>query len=223
MAEKKLSDEFKAIEQKWKPMPIEESIKMYESWSDKYDSDMDVWQYDSPKGTAVRFSELNLPKDINILDCGAGTGLLAIYLKQFGYQNIDALDGCEKMLEKAREKNLYSRYFVSFVGPTIQLPFLSDTYDALVMCGVFTPGHFPVQVGTFEQLLRVVKKGGILSWGMADPEHYADRDPAYANDGFNKLIEQLKSKNLIEVVKDHPKELPSVQPKKRYFWAVRKL
>lgn len=132
MAEKKLSDEFKAIEQKWKPMPIEESIKMYESWSDKYDSvspvdlglkgllwllcwlkliqcffllwkDMDVWQYDSPKGTAVRFSELNLPKDINILDCGAGTGLLAIYLKQFGYQNIDALDGCEKMLEKARE------------------------------------------------------------------------------------------------------------------------
>ena len=64
---------------------------------------MDVWQYDSPQGTATRFSELNLPKEAKILDCGAGTGLLSYFLQPLGYANIDALDGCEKMLEKAKK------------------------------------------------------------------------------------------------------------------------
>ncbi|XP_053212429.1 uncharacterized protein LOC128395955 [Panonychus citri] len=211
------------IENVLRPMAKDECANLYNEWSDKYDSDMNVWQYDAPQGTATRFTELNLPKESKILDCGAGTGLLSHFLKPFGYTNIDALDGCEKMLEKAKQKDLYRNYFISFVGPDITLPMEEATYDAIVMCGIFTPGHFPIAYGTFVQLLRVIKKGGILSWGMTDPDHYADIDPDYANKNFQNILHQLTENKLIETVTGHPKELPSVQPKERFFYAVRKL
>ena len=58
---------------------------------------------------------------------------------------------------------------------------------------------------------------------MADPVHYAEVDPAYANNNFSNLINQLIENKVIEIVTGHPKVLPSVQPKKRFFYAVRKL
>lgn len=62
--------------------------------------------YNAPQGAAAKFNELNLPKDSKILDCGAGTGLLGKALTELGYTNLEALDGCEKMAEKAKEVSL---------------------------------------------------------------------------------------------------------------------
>lgn len=61
-------------------------------------------QYYAYEGAAKGFLELNLPKDIKILDCGAGTGLLGSQLvERGGFTNVDALDGCEQMLEVAKK------------------------------------------------------------------------------------------------------------------------
>lgn len=46
--------------------------------------------------------------------------------------------------------------------PDKELPIAEESYDALVMVGVFCPGHFPMEIGTFKQLLRIVKKGVYL-------------------------------------------------------------
>lgn len=55
------------------------------------------------KNAAECFCQLNLPKDIEILDCGAGTGLLGQELYRKGFTNLRALDGCPKMLEQAKK------------------------------------------------------------------------------------------------------------------------
>ena len=64
--------------------------------------DMPHCRYQAPFRTAECFFELNLPKNLLILDIGAGTGWLGQALFQNGYHWIDALDACDKMLEKAK-------------------------------------------------------------------------------------------------------------------------
>ena len=46
-----------------------------------------------------------------ILYSGAGTGLVGDYLLKYGYNNLDALHISEKMLEKAKKKNVYKEFF----------------------------------------------------------------------------------------------------------------
>ncbi|XP_053215032.1 uncharacterized protein LOC128398228 [Panonychus citri] len=217
-------DMYNYIEETLKPMAQEDCTKMYADWSDKYEEDMPGCSYNAPKGTADRFAELNLPKDSKILDCGAGTGLLGQALSDLGYTNIEALDGCEKMLEKAKLKNIYKNVTISYVGPEIELPIEAETFDALIMVGVFCPGHFPMDIGTYKQFLKLLKKGGIISWGMANPDRYAERDSTYADKGFDKIIEGLVSEGLVEIVDDHPKNLPDyLKGEDGFFWALRKL
>ncbi|XP_015785927.1 uncharacterized protein LOC107363246 [Tetranychus urticae] len=217
-------DMFNYIEETLKPMPKEECTKMYADWSDKYEEDMPGCGYNAPQGAAAKFNELNLPKDSKILDCGAGTGLLGKALTELGYTNLEALDGCEKMAEKAKEKNIYKKITISYVGPEIELPLEPESYDALIMVGVFCPGHFPLHIGTFKQFLKVLKKGGIITWAMANPDRYAERDETYANNGFQKIMDSLVAEGLVEVVADHPKvQQDYLKGEDGFFWALRKL
>ena len=52
---------------------------------------------------------VNSDKSVKILDVAAGTGRVGEYLHQLGYSNIDGTDISSKMLEKAKEKNVYQR------------------------------------------------------------------------------------------------------------------
>lgn len=216
---------FSYIEETLKPMSLEECKKMYSDWGAEYEKDMPGRQYYAYEGAAKGFLELNLPKDIKILDCGAGTGLLGAQLvERGGYTNIDALDGCEQMLEVAKKRNIYKKIFVTYVTPDKELPIAEGSYDVLVMVGVFCPGHFPMQIDTFKQLLRIVKKGGIMAWGMANPDRYADRDETYANQGFQKILQKLAEDGIIQVIEGHPKEYSNYfKGENGFFYAVRKL
>ena len=49
-------------------------------------------------------------KNIRILDVAAGTGIVGQVLNQLGFSDVDALDVSEKMLKKAREKNVYRNF-----------------------------------------------------------------------------------------------------------------
>ena len=46
-------------------------------------------------------------------------GLVKFYfqLQDLGFKTIDALDGCEAMLEKAKEKDVYQNLFCATLGP----------------------------------------------------------------------------------------------------------
>ena len=47
---------------------------------------------------------------------GTGTGLSGIAIRQVGFTgDIDALEPSKSMFEKAKEKNIYSRYYSDFL------------------------------------------------------------------------------------------------------------
>ncbi|XP_031569414.1 uncharacterized protein LOC116303930 [Actinia tenebrosa] len=51
-----------------------------------------------------------------VIDVGAGTWIVGgLLMKDLGYANVDGIDCCEAILQKARDKNIYKNVFVSFV------------------------------------------------------------------------------------------------------------
>ena len=65
----------------------EEVMKFYDEWgdNDKYNKDMNDWNYSGPKETVNTFKKYAENKDILIFDAGCGTGLVGKELKKFGY------------------------------------------------------------------------------------------------------------------------------------------
>ena len=98
------------------------------------------------------FLELGIQRESKILDIGAGTGVVGQLLSANGYQNVDALDGTPKMLEIAKQKKCYKSFIISYVASDIRLPIEDNTYDVVIMSGVFCPGHIRVEAVQFFQL-----------------------------------------------------------------------
>lgn len=103
------------------------------------------------------FLKMNVDKEARILDIGAGTGLVGQILHQNGYKFIDALDGNEEMLKILRKKNCYNNIIHSLVTPNNKLPIDDQTYDVVILAGVFCPEH--IDYNSFEQIIRLIKSG----------------------------------------------------------------
>lgn len=133
-------------------------LNYYQKWSETYDQDLNQVHYNPPKITACELESLYPnDKDIRILDCAAGTGLVGKELHNLGYSTIDALDASEPMLSKAKEKNVYKQFYLDFLG-TNRLNIEDHTYDALVGTGCFCEGH--VKSDCLPEMARVVRPGG---------------------------------------------------------------
>ncbi|XP_074603889.1 methyltransferase-like protein 27 isoform X2 [Brevipalpus obovatus] len=205
------------------PLSSEECRKLYTDWSSDYEKTLNDEGYHPQRSIVKYFDELSLPKNSRILDCGAGTGLVGQELTNRGYTNIDCVDGCEKMLEIARKKNIYKKMYCSFVYPDRELPIESETYDALIMVGVFCPGHFPIEVGTFKQLLRLLKKGGVMVWGMRHPDVYGKVDEAFANRRFDNILQTLSETKIASLMDGCPRMYPNHRGEEEgYFYALKK-
>ena len=63
--------------------------------------------YADPEVISMAFEEYKIPKDARILDIACGSGLIVRTLAKKGYKTFDGIDASQKMLEKAREFNLY--------------------------------------------------------------------------------------------------------------------
>jgi len=135
----------------------EDTMNYYNKWAETYDKDLGQIDYNPPKITASELDALcSQNKDIRILDCAAGTGLVGKQLFDLGYRQIDALDASESMLSKAKEKNVYKQLYQDFLG-TNRLKIEDCTYDALVGTGCFCEGH--VKSDCLPEMARVVKPG----------------------------------------------------------------
>lgn len=152
---------------------------------------------------ATSFLQLQLPTSVSILDIGAGTGIIGQLLRRYGYATIDALDGSEEMLAILKGKGCYRSVYHSLVGPDIQLPVKGKSYDVVLLAGVFCPGHMPIR--SLEQIIPLVKAGGFICWSMGNHATYADRDQQYADEHFDKYIEQLAGEGKWKRVEGHPK------------------
>lgn len=136
----------------------EDTVKCYSGIADTFDQIQETLAYVGAKYGVKKCLEVgNVPKTARILDIGAGTGIIGEMLRSMGYDNLDALDGCQELLEKSKERNCYRNLFCAFVVADTELPVEQKAYDVAVMPGVVYPAH--ILPTAFGQVIKAVKKG----------------------------------------------------------------
>lgn len=136
----------------------EELKNKYDSWANNYDADVkDDWSF-MPEKIALTLSKLLPKKDAEILDAGAGTGLVGEELAKQGFTNLTAVDLSEKMLAIAKEKQVYK----NLRQGNLEDAFLSNSvkFDVIIAAGVFAYAHAGVEV--LNNLFSFLKEEGIF-------------------------------------------------------------
>jgi predicted TPR repeat methyltransferase len=133
----------------------------YDDWAETYDEDHDAigcFHHDAAVELLAQF----LPdRQADIVDIGAGTGLVGEALRRLGYENLTAIDFSSEILEIARRKGLYRHYRVFNLNQPLEgVP--DDSFDAAIGVGVFSYGQ--VQASALDELIRVVRPRGLVAF-----------------------------------------------------------
>ena len=146
---------------------------------------------------------LNLDESSNVLEIGSGSGGPALFLAETVRCRVTGLDvnefGIKNSNELARMRNLDSLAEFQQADASEPLPFVRDTFDAIIsndaMC------HVPKRAEVLKDWHRVLKSGGrmlftdaLVVTGLVSHEEIAQRSSIgyyfYVPPGFNeKLIE----------------------------------
>jgi SAM-dependent methyltransferase len=133
-----------------------------------------------------------------VLDLGAGTGTLAILLKQrCPTATVTGLDADPEVLARARRKADDAQCEIDFVeGFSTALPFEAESFD-VVISTLFFHHLMPDAKGrTLTEVGRVLRPGGSLhvaDWGRpSDPVMAALSLSVQAFDGFEVTAENLR-------------------------------
>jgi SAM-dependent methyltransferase len=163
----------------------DEARKMYGDWARTYDESFGkAWGYIAPREIAeILKAECETGE---ILDIGAGTGLVAEHLRG---RVVDALDITPEMLRVAEGKGLYRQLIEADL--TRPLAVADGSYDAVISCGTFTHGH--VGPECFPELLRITRPGAVFACGTIP----AVLDGA----GFGSALARLVAAGRIEPVR----------------------
>lgn len=140
----------------------ESARRMYGDWAATYDDSFGAaWGYIAPREIAAILTA-EIGPAAEILDIGAGTGLVAEHLRG---RVVDALDITPEMLEVARPKGLYRKLMLGDLTQALDIP--DASYDAVVSCGTFTHGH--VGPECLPELLRITRPGALFACGTIGP------------------------------------------------------
>ena len=158
----------------------DDNRRIYSAWAETYDKtfaqDMD---YRMPAVIAELYRQSGGVG--NILDIGAGTGLVAKFLGDLGIGPIDGTDISPEMLVVAGKKRLYRRLFEGDVTQHLDVP--NGTYDGIVSAGTFTLGH--VGPEAIDELLRVASPGARFALSI-NAKHYEKA-------GFKAKLDSIQS------------------------------
>ncbi len=166
----------------------QELAERYDLWAPDYDQELEeLFGYVAPQKGAEILSGY-VSKDAQILDAGAGTGLVGQALRRLGYCNLVGVDTSEGMLSRAREKKVYQALYQWDLGKS--LSFSTASFGAVISVGVFTYGH--AQATCFDELTRVTKPGGYIIFSL--------RPDFYENSGFKEKLASLETAGKWELV-----------------------
>ena len=161
-----------------------EVMKYYDEWgvNNKYDQDMENWNYTGPKETSSVFIKYETNKHVKIYDAGCGTGLVGVELKKYGFTNFYGADLSQKLLDLV-PPNLYKKLEKVDLNKSIKEN--DNTYDAIMCVGTFTYGH--VKPPALDEFIRITKNNGLICFTINEGIH--------EEYGFDKKIQELNSSN----------------------------
>tara|TARA_B100001996_G_scaffold306863_1_gene248129 strand:- start:2637 stop:3266 length:630 start_codon:yes stop_codon:yes gene_type:complete len=169
----------------YKLKTTDEVMQYYDEWGikNKYDKDMEEWNYTGPKETTKVFNKYSSNKNIKIYDAGCGTGLVGIELKKYGFSNFYGADLSQKLLDLV-PKGLYKTLEKVDLNKPINKE--NNYYDAVMCVGTFTFGHVKPQA--LDEFIRITSNKGLICFTI--------NEGIYEEYGFDKKIEQLNSDKL---------------------------
>ena len=167
----------------------EEVMKYYDEWSkgQKYNQDMDLWEYSGPKETSRVLNKHQIDKNIKIFDAGCGSGLVGVELKVYGFSNFDGSDISKELLNQV-PKGLYQNLTQSDLNKPIRID--NNHYDVVMCVGTFTFAH--VKAHALDEFVRITKANGLLCFTI--------NEAIYENQGFKKKLDELKNNNKIKEI-----------------------
>lgn len=108
---------------------------------------------------------------MRLLDVGCGTGALACVAFEKGATGVVCGDIAAFMLTKAKEKAAAVQEEYSFCQLDAEgLPYRDNSFDAVISGMTF--GTLPNQKFALNEMVRVVKPGGLVCVGAHGPKHY---------------------------------------------------
>ena len=150
---------------------------IYNQWADTYEDYVRSIGYRGPENVVRFFKSLytnantntnlntNQNKRVRVLDFGCGTGLLGEELFKSFKGNIEliGIDISDNMIEKAREKNVYTELLnLNLVELDLDVIISKlGAFDYIISCGVFLEGH--VSFNIFDKLKKLVKNNIIFT------------------------------------------------------------
>lgn len=146
----------------------EELADNYDKWAAAYE--VDLGDIAGPR-EAVEQIVKYVPPSARILDAGCGTGVIGQLLGEQGFSRVEGLDISAGMIQEAEKKRCYTAFHQQILGD--QLSFENDSFDAVVIVGVFVRAH--ARSNSFAELIRITKPGGHIIFTLR-PEFYANTD-----------------------------------------------
>jgi len=179
-----------------------ELSERYDEWAKDYDKDLsEVFGWIAPK-TASDYLAKYVEANSNVLDAGAGTGLVGLALGEHGFQNLTAMDLSKGMLKEARNKNVYKSFDQMTLGE--HLDYETNSFDAVITVGVMTLGHAGPE--SFDELIRITKPQGYIVFTI--------RTDVYLENGFKEKQAEVESNKLWKLIEisDEFHPLPVGEP-----------
>ena len=165
-----------------------ELMERYNNNASVYDTAMQEYQWKGP-AMVLPVMQRYLSLDARILDGGAGTGLMGETLAKAGFTHLEAMNPSPGLLEEAAKKNVYRQTRLMKLGDT--LDYADDTFDGVVVIGVFTPGH--ASADSFDELIRITRSAGHIIFTLRSdltPPGFIERQKALEDAGAWVLAEQ---------------------------------
>ncbi len=133
--------------------------ELFNEYANRFESHIvDTLKYEAPNILYDDLKEI-IGDDQDILDLGCGTGLMGELLKPHA-KSIIGVDLAGKILEQAREKNIYDELYQAdlneFLGPKV------DDFDLVVALDVFV--YLGDLSDTFANAQKALKKGGYFGF-----------------------------------------------------------
>ena len=139
----------------------EQVRRQYAGWADKYDSELEDWQYVGPQEVADRVRGFLKPGS-RIADIGCGTGLAFQF---FPNSHITGFDFCDHMLRQADAKieglKQQGTYVRLELADVTNLPAADNTFDVAISVSVTE--HISNLSAMIREMKRIVVPKGTIA------------------------------------------------------------